>query len=133
MYFIKIYSNYNYTYFSMALQNVSGSREEIFSNDSHNYGRFVADDFTDKNENSDRAGRRKRLSRMQQQTLVEMWVFDSTAFSDPREFFPVWLIFFYTGTARFTSNKGNLWTKMCIDDYELLRVHWLACIRNPST
>ncbi|XP_025270604.1 uncharacterized protein LOC105251443 isoform X2 [Camponotus floridanus] len=53
---------------------ISGGREEIFSNDSHNCGRFVADDFTDKNENSDRTGRRKRLSRnMQQQTLVEMY------------------------------------------------------------
>jgi len=73
VYFVKIYSNYNYTYLSMALQSVSGSREEIFSNDSHNYGRFVADDFTDKNENLDRTGRPKRLSRnMQQQTLVEM-------------------------------------------------------------
>lgn len=57
----------------MALQIVSGSREAIFSNDNHNYGRFVTDDFTDKNENSDRTGGRKRLSRnMQQQTLVEM-------------------------------------------------------------
>lgn len=73
MYFVKIDSNYNYTLF-MILQSVSGSREAgIFSNDNHNYGRFVTDDFTDKNENSDRTGGRKRLSRnMQQQTLVEM-------------------------------------------------------------
>ncbi|XP_070154271.1 TOG array regulator of axonemal microtubules protein 1 isoform X5 [Polyergus mexicanus] len=54
---------------------VAGNREAIFSNDnSHNYGRFVNDDSTDKNENSDRTGGRKQLSRnMQQQTLVEMY------------------------------------------------------------
>ncbi|XP_029678629.1 uncharacterized protein LOC115244815 isoform X3 [Formica exsecta] len=54
---------------------VAGNREAIFSNDNpHNYGRFVNDDFTDKNENSDRTGGRKQLSRnMQQQTLVEMY------------------------------------------------------------
>lgn len=73
--FVKIDSNYNYIYISLwLLQSVAGNREAIFSNDNpHNYGRFVNDNFTDKNENSDRIGGRKQLSRnMQQQTLVEM-------------------------------------------------------------
>ncbi|KAL6428054.1 hypothetical protein ACFW04_008438 [Cataglyphis niger] len=54
---------------------VAGNREAIFSNDNpRNYGRFVNDDFTDNNENSDRIRGRKQLSRnMQQQTLVEMY------------------------------------------------------------
>lgn len=118
-------------YLSMDLQNVAGSRE---ANDNpHNYGRFVNDDFTDKNENSDRVGGRKRLSRnMQQQTLVEMWVLKSRIFSDPREFFSVWLIFVCTGTARFTSDRESLRTELCIDGYELLQIHWLACTTNPS-
>ncbi|XP_072762296.1 uncharacterized protein [Anoplolepis gracilipes] len=53
---------------------VAGNRETISNNNSHNYGRFVNEDFTDKNENLNHTGGRKRLSRnMQQQTLVEMY------------------------------------------------------------
>lgn len=57
----------------MALQDIVGSRETVFSDDnSHSYGRFVdSDKFTDENKNSNCAeGRRRSLSRnMQQQTL----------------------------------------------------------------
>jgi len=63
----------------MFMQGIVESREAVFSDDnSHSYSSYE-DKFTDENENSNCARERQRsLSRnMQQQTLVETWVFRS--------------------------------------------------------